>query len=368
MNLPNFADSFGHDRLPAPNYYRDEQTHSLIEDMRKRALPFQEITDVYTRGSTPGASDVFHESVLYDSWAQQQFPHALQGAFEQLDHTEMPDVDRDRELQRLLAESAFVMMNTAMAYNWHHLTTDAPMPHDTIHRAQLRLALAGLPLAEDLDTMLRSDILFDPPTVNSSGRRITNHLSAAALGLSSAANEIDSALIAHEASKRDPHIIILPAPGYYEHGIPHRLNVDLFAIHTLKRQIVPIQVKSSVRNAIVEDYDPRVTFIDSGVDLANTRSVRRPGQSTQTNVPWGGLVSVHTIANEKNLFRINSEKGKAFRPNASHQILLRARQSAKQLSRAAKSHNREAARTIADRIEYALDEPVPAALDAQRAR
>lgn len=360
MRLSDFDTIYGHDRSPAPNYYRDESMHNLAQDMRQHALPFQEITATYVGGDIPDTNDILHEATLYEKWAQHEFSRDFGAIIKRLSIPDALSPALETELKDLIAETAFVLMNTAMAGNWLSLATTKPQSRESIHRTQIQLALGNILPAKSREAMIRDETFFDKVSCVESGNEPHEHImyepNPVASSMSGAANEIDSALIAHEASMLDPNIVILPAPGYFENGVPHRLNADLFAVHTLRRQIAPIQVKSSLSRSTVDSYHPTMTFIDGSNDLLNIRSIRLPGKSTALRVPWGGLISIHTIAAEKNLYRIDTAKGKAFRPNGQHRMLLQARQAAKQLAKTAKSHNREAATTISSRINHALDD------------
>lgn len=367
MKRADFAARFGTDRQPGPNELADEQAYTLVDVMRKHATPFQEILDAYLHGKEPSSGDIETEAILYESWASNRFPRDLAATLKRLKEKDTPGYNSSEDVGRLIAETAFVKMNGALAHSWQFLTPHVKMTNEQIRRSQMRLALSCLPLSVQLDSMLNRNTLFaenTKPGAKEFFNAHTHELSPAALAVSSAANEIDTALVAHYASIRDPNILILPSPGDFEHGIPHRLNIDLLAIDALNHTIAPLQVKNVMKTDTKDSYDEAIVFIDGKIDLANARAVRRPGRSSSRTVPWGGLHALHLLASQKGLFRINNQKGKGFRPNETHRLLSQSQQTAKRLYKPFSAlDTTRAAEIVSDRIITTLREDDSRPLD-----
>lgn len=108
--------------------------------------------------------------------------------------------------------------------------------------------------------------------------------------------EIDACIALLEATRSDPHVLVLPAPPQFER-LAGDANADMLVIDTLQRQAIGVQVKASHAWQSVERYDRRrIVMLDGIEDLQNSRAMRTDARrSTKRTVSWPGLVGAHYL-------------------------------------------------------------------------
>ena len=109
-------------------------------------------------------------------------------------------------------------------------------------------------------------------------------------------NEYDAAVVLLEVVKKRPDLTVVPAPLQFEHG-DKSLNAD-FVVISQEGKAVGVQVKSSVKNGDVVNYDPkRIVLVDGRIDFGNELARRtNPRQSDREIVTWAGLICMSRVA------------------------------------------------------------------------
>ena len=106
-------------------------------------------------------------------------------------------------------------------------------------------------------------------------------------------HERDAAIALLDIAKNDPSIVVVPAPGKFEHSGNGSVNADFVVIDTTQRKGVGVQVKSQVHTEDLQRYSgEQIMLIDGFIDLGNTRSIRTSSRkSAPKNVSWAGVIS-----------------------------------------------------------------------------
>ena len=121
---------------------------------------------------------------------------------------------------------------------------------------------------------------------------------AAARTLNGILAEYDSAIVALGMPQTSPDLLLLPAPGTFEHSTEKQKNADFILLDLARREVVGAQVKTTVGEESFRRYDPRFVFlIDTATDLGDVISKKEPGKSTPTVVPRPGLIAAHHVRN-----------------------------------------------------------------------
>lgn len=108
-------------------------------------------------------------------------------------------------------------------------------------------------------------------------------------------SEFDAAIILLEVARRNPRVVVLPAPMQFERA-DKTTNTD-FVIVSGDGRAVGAQIKSSVKQADLERYDKdRVVLIDTRIDLGDELAVRTKSQSSNKNrVAWAGIICAQRV-------------------------------------------------------------------------
>ncbi|MBO1901700.1 hypothetical protein J4H92_07000 [Leucobacter weissii] len=186
-----------------------------------------------------------------------------------------------------IAEAGFHRLNGHAQWSWAALIDlDHTLHmHDMLTtRTRFLLATQGLAMSNGRERAVKEDFYFD---------RELDSPRAWGIGRGT---EIDAYIALLDLSRRDPALVVLPAPPQFER-LAHRNNADFIVVDTRARRARGVQVKTSVRAEHRSAYDPaRVTLIDGTADLHNTRAMRtNPLSSDRKAVAWPGLISAHFV-------------------------------------------------------------------------
>lgn len=112
-------------------------------------------------------------------------------------------------------------------------------------------------------------------------------------------HERDTAIALLDIAKRDPSLIILPAPGKFEHSHNGAINADFIVLDATDHRAVGVQVKTRVKPEHEEKYDDKhIVLIDGSADLGNYRFLRTTHSSShKRQVSWAGILSVEHMKN-----------------------------------------------------------------------
>lgn len=116
--------------------------------------------------------------------------------------------------------------------------------------------------------------------------------------LTGSLSEVDVAIVALHPMKSNPELLLLPAPGNFEHGHKKEKSADFLIFDTEKHEATGMQVKTKVDQSEYEVYDPNFVFlVDTAIDLDDVLARRVPGKATVTHVNHPGLIAAHHISN-----------------------------------------------------------------------
>jgi len=255
----------------------------------------------------------------------------------------------------LLNESNFHTFSAQMATNWVRLLSGYDMSRQDVVLSRNSLALTGISSLAIMAALEKDGGMY---ARYKSGSPIKDHTSRLGFALDptfsyarSRANEADTAITLQEITIDNPSVIVVPAPGRYEHSRDGSMNVDFIAVDALRSQVRGIQTKVSVSQADSQRYNPEyVTLVDGERDLGNAKPVRLPQSSTRRTTPWPGLISAHHMLGQKDVFRERSQRGKGVALGPRERELVRQRQEARFLAGTTRAFNTQAARFVTERL------------------
>lgn len=184
--------------------------------------------------------------------------------------------------KELLSYLNFHTMSDAFSQQWFRLITGIEWDQSNARRlnneAQDYLAIASLDTQKKHEQRSRSGL---------DGVEIINGI----------LSEHDTAIIALQSVKSNPDLLLVPAPGKFEHGPSHKKNADFLLFDTQKREVVGMQVKTFVSRSRYRMYDPNFVFlVDSTTDLGNVITSKQSAHSTPQVISKPGLIAAHRIA------------------------------------------------------------------------
>ncbi len=292
---PRFLDL---DRLNTDNPPQD------IIDARRWSHEFGQLIHARLCGEEPPVLNSDREFDRYRNWVQ---------------HISTVEIDlllggdSEEEATRNRMEVNFHSLNLHMQDLWTPITRgrwkSEQKRQEDITIAQDSMALVSLfnyKVRQDLVEREGDDILFDPKY---------ERLFAMTTGVN---QEYDVMIVLLDFMRQNPNITIVPAPMQFERG-PHnrRRNVDFLAVNRAENRAVGVQVKTSVRQEVVDEADEdRVVLIHGTADLGNVRAVR-VGRSREVIKPWPGIIATKRVttvsANGKVLARSGVRATNLFR-------------------------------------------------------
>ena len=203
------------------------------------------------------------ESILhkYESWCDGPVRQLTESLYQN-------NTQRSRELLNYLN---FHIMNDAFMQHWYRLATalswDNRQARSFNSEAQDYLAVSSLEtqrLARNANPLIH--------------RSIKGILA-----------EEDAGLVALEVAKSHPELLILPAPGRFEHGFDGTKNADLLVLDTDQYEVIGAQIKSYVGEKEYNRYNPNFVFlIDADTDLADVVYQKPSGRSPARTIAKPG--------------------------------------------------------------------------------
>lgn len=320
MNNERFASAYN--RLPEKKVPSNPERREVLEAPRKWMRFFDATMANYLSGEPAPHPETFMDTVTeYYSWRWSSLA-PLASRARDLDD---PAIEND-----ISSEFTFHHINGPLAFTWYQLLYEQTERCDpkTITDIQVELAVTMTPSVKRLKQLQHSEIA----STDFKDYKM----------LKGAVSELDATITLLELVKKEPHLIVLPAPESFERN-PHstHLNADILVINTLHKQVHGVQVKTNTVEGTGgrKKYDTEyVTVIDSAHELGNTtynkqdkiHRISLPGQIAM------GLLSERPI--------------KDVPPGVVPRDFLRSRQIAKELSRGKKSFLPQATRHLANRI------------------
>lgn len=253
-------------------YYpeREGEQKEILKEADKWSDFFESL--VLQRFEQPSGPIIEYEELVttlrgYDRWSREplaQFMTTLQH-----------NTERSAQLRNYLN---FHTMSNAFLDQWYRLAIgvqwDRKSANTCNSETQDRLALASLLMKREKD-------------------KLTGNLTTASID--GILTEYDTGIIILETAKKHPELLVVPAPGRFEHGTPSK-NADFLVIDTEQAQVTGMQSKTSIDTESYNRYDPGYVFmVDARTDLANYISKREPGTSKQRPVSMPGLIAAHHI-------------------------------------------------------------------------
>jgi hypothetical protein len=351
MDFAEFLEPYDRE-LKASYLEATPETHETVYGARFWAQRFGHIVHDYLSGEERKAEDVEHildaGHTSYAMWVNKW----LRPFRKQLE----PSKD-DADL-RLDNELNFHTLAAAMLPAWLPLIVDTEDAPEQILRQNVTIAQDMLAFAA-LDHYLKRQQTMGPQadydyySPDNIERRRTAEGKAC---------EYDAGIALMEVVRRNPGLIVVPAPPQFE-KLSRRSedgtsnNVDFVAIR--QKQAVGIQVKTHVDDKTRAEYDTeRVIFIDGKEDLKATRYVRLSYKNTTPReVAWSGLLSAQRV------LKIKSQGPNAFVSNKVPKEMIRAKFIAKQLVGNTRSYFDDAVEVVESRLMTALQDPVQEAND-----
>lgn len=111
-------------------------------------------------------------------------------------------------------------------------------------------------------------------------------------------SEYDVAIVELEALKGHPELLLLPAPGRFEHEKGSPKNADFLILDMVQREVTGMQVKTTAGARAVVHYDSDFVFlVDAVTDLDDVVAKRVPGKTSIEAVCNPGLVAAHLMSN-----------------------------------------------------------------------
>ena len=188
--------------------------------------------------------------------------------------------------QTLLNYTNFHVMSSMFTQQWFRLLAgtswDARDAHQFNTETQDYLALLSVKIQKQREQA-------------SLARSATDFAGRARAGI---LGEYDVAIVELEALKTHPELLLLPAPGRFEHEKSSGKNADFLILDMANHEITGAQVKTSVGKRVVKHYDPNFVFlVDTQIDLDDVVAITEPGSTTPKIVSHPGLVAAHLVRN-----------------------------------------------------------------------
>jgi len=190
------------------------------------------------------------------------------------------DTQRSQELLNYLS---FHLMSNLFIQHWFRLLAgtswDSKMSRNYNSETQDYLAILSVDYQKKLSTQ-------------------TDANSGMSGSLSGVLSEFDTGIVALQTMKSRPELLLLPAPGRFEHGAIGTRNADFLVLDTEKHEAIGMQVKKYVSAETLEQYDSSYVFlVDTSVDLDDVVSKKIPGRTSPRVLAKPGLIAAHHISN-----------------------------------------------------------------------
>lgn len=344
----------------------DEATADLQTAGREWSGRFSELLDRRLDGEIIPEDTALSTAYAFLNWNArfgEKMHQYLQGRV--ADDTMTPESWEDT--LALLNESHFQTMSAQMATNWVRLLSGHEMSRQDVLLSQNSLAMTGIGwlgamTAAEHDGAMYARYKSGSP-IKDRASRLGYVLDPSFTYARSIANEADTAISLQDITLEHPSVIIVPAPGRYEHSQDGSMNVDFIAVDALRSHVRGIQTKVTISKADAHRYDPAfVTLVDGERDLGNAKPVRLPRASERRTTAWPGLISAHHMLAQKDIFRERSQRGKNAVLGPRERELVRQRHEARYLAGSTRSFNAQAARFLTERVLHDIYQSPGAAI------
>lgn len=332
----------------------DEATATLQTAGREWSSRFSELLDDRLDGKIISENVALNIMYAFMEW-NDRHSQKLGAYLQDRVHDEAMTDENWKASIDLLNESNFHTLSAQMATNWARLLSGHDMTRQDVMLSRNSVALTGISSLAIMTTLEQDGGMY---ARYKSGSAIKDHSSRLGFVLDptfsyarSRANEADTAITLQAITLDNPSVIVIPAPGRYEHSQDGSMNVDFIAVDALRSQVRGIQTKVSISQADALRYDPvYVTLVDGERDLGNAKPVRLPRGSERRTTPWPGLVSAHHVLAQKDIFRERSQRGKGVMLGPRERELVRQRHEARFLAGSTRSFNAQAAKFLTERV------------------
>lgn len=332
----------------------DEATITLRSAGREWSSRFSELLDDRLDGKILPESDAMNTLFAFMDW-NERHSKKIDAYLQDRAQDETMTDERWQHSLELLNESNFHTLSVQMATNWVRLLSGHDMTRQDVVLSRNSLAFTGISSLAIMTALEQDGSMYSR---YKSGSPIKDHASRLGYVLDplfsyarSTANEADTAITLQEITVDDPSVVIIPAPGRYEHSQDGSMNVDFIAVDALRSQVRGIQTKVAVSQAHALRYDPvYVTLVDGERDLGNAKPVRLPRGSERRTTPWPGLISAHHVLAQKDIFRERSQRGKGVTLGPRERELVRQRHEARFLAGSTRPFNAQAAKFLTERV------------------
>lgn len=268
--------------------------------------------------------------------------HDLLTADSGIDRTEKPEI-----LSRLVHTQNFHLMSQIMTVCWSEMIWGGSLPPNdrarTLNIAAFNLSQSALDYVEwrnSAASIEHSHRYFsdDEKMMRSTSKGILT--------------EIDTAITLVALSRRDPNLIVVPAPRRFEDA-NDRFNVDFLVYHTETDELVGVQSKTHITDEHRRRYDEsRVVLISADEDLgAVTWARTEAGKSVTKPVAWPGMIAMSFL----DTIKLHGQKNTGFE-QYSPASLLKLKQRARVLLQSPydSNDNRRLFRTAQDNVKAKL--------------
>jgi hypothetical protein len=331
----------------------DSATTELQAAGREWSGRFSTLLDNRLDGEIIPEDDAISIASGYVKWASRYSERLRDYIHEKAADDTMTDEKWDDALN-LLQESHFHTMSMHMATNWVRLLSGHDMSRRDVMTSRNSLALTGIGHLAVMASIEKDGDIYQRDEKGEPVRSkslLGFELDPVFRYVRSIANEADTANTLQEVTITDPSVVVIPAPGRYEHSRDGSMNIDFIAVDALRSQVRGIQAKVSVGPLDASKYNADfVTLIDGERDLGNVKPVRLPQGSSRRTTPWPGLISAHHLLAQKDVFRERSQRGKGVILGPRERELVRQRQEARFLAGSTKPFNAKAARYVTERL------------------
>jgi hypothetical protein len=276
-----------------PSIMSDREIHrgphsQFITDAQEWSYRFGRVLHHYLSGGKPETTPKF-DGPGYDEWVE---------GYENIEAEVIARGNDDPNALRALNELNFHGLNRSMRPLWWPIL-QPDMIEDrryeqfrigAMSTGQETLAINGLVYAH-----ARLGFVSNRPEYmqNPQLRALWNRLSGLTL-------EYDAAVVSISALRKQPGVILLPAPLQFERGRNKATNIDLIVIDTLRRRAIGEQIKSTYNPMTEEESDQdRIVFINGDTDLGNARVIPTDKNGGQRTMSWPGLVAADQVAKMK---------------------------------------------------------------------
>lgn len=196
---------------------------------------------------------------------------------------------------QILNRNNFHTLNLCFLNHWHRLLTGQEWDREETRRLNLDtqdlIALSSMRTQKQRRKSHDSDYYDFSNEKMADFRRVTEGI----------LSEFDAGIVLLEFAKKHPELVVIPAPGMFEHGKVHdgkKRNVDFIIIDTAAKETTGAQVKGRLSNEKLDSYSlDHVFFIDGDTDMENITSRLVKGSAkTQTSTRHVSLVRAGAIA------------------------------------------------------------------------